>query len=63
MSAVSIDIYLCSGCGGCVDLCPTFFCISPLTGKAELIDPDQPVTDCCREAALFCPEQCIVINV
>ena len=54
MGGIDIDSYLCSGCATCVVLCPEVFRLSPITGKAELIDPDQPVTDPVREAS-SCP--------
>ena len=61
MGGIDIDSYLCSGCATCVVLCPEVFRLSPITGKAELIDPDQPVTDPVREAAAYCPEHCILL--
>ena len=61
MGGIDIDSYLCSGCATCVVLCPEVFRLSPITGKAELIDPDQPVTDAVREAAAICPEHCILL--
>ena len=61
MAGIDIDTYLCSGCATCVVLCPEAFRLSPITGKAELIDPDQPVTDAVREAAAYCPEHCILL--
>jgi ferredoxin len=61
MGGIDIDSYLCSGCATCVVLCPGVFRLSPITGKAELIDPDQPVTEAVREAAAYCPEHCILL--
>ena len=61
MGGIDIDSYLCSGCATCVVICPEVFRLSPITGKAELIDPDQPVTDAVREAAAYCPEHCILL--
>ena len=61
MGGIDIDSYLCSGCATCVVLCPEVFRLSPITGKAELINPDQPVTDAVREAAAYCPEHCILL--
>jgi ferredoxin len=37
------------------------FVLNPLTEKAELISPDQEVTDSVRQAAAFCPEKCILL--
>ena len=42
-------------------LCPEVFRLSPITGKAELVDPDQAVTERVREAAVYCPERCILL--
>ena len=61
MAGIDIDTYLCSGCATCVVLCPEAFRLSPITGKAELIDPDQAVTERVREAAVYCPERCILL--
>ena len=61
MGGIDIDSYLCSGCATCVVLCPEVFRLSPITGKAELIDPDQPATEAVREAAAYCPEHCILL--
>ena len=61
MGGIDIDSYLCSGCATCVVLCHEVFRLSPITGKAELIDPDQPVTEAVREAAAYCPEHCILL--
>jgi len=62
MSALSIDSYRCNGCGTCCAMCPDVFALNPLTGKAELIDPDQEVTEAIRQAAAFCPEKCILFS-
>ena len=61
MGGIDIDSYLCSGCATCVVLCPEVFRLSPITGKAELIDPDQRVTEAVREAAANCQEHCILL--
>ena len=61
MAGIDIDTYLCSGCATCVVLCPEAFRLSPITGKAELVDPDQAVTERVREAAVYCPERCILL--
>ena len=42
-------------------MCPDVFVLNPLTEKAELISPDQEVTDPVRLAAAYCPEKCIII--
>jgi len=61
MTAIIIDSYRCSGCATCCEMCPDVFLLDPLTGKAELIDPDQKVTEALRQAAAFCPEKCILL--
>ena len=61
MAGIDIDTYLCSGCATCVVLCPEAFRLSAITGKAELVDPDQAVTERVREAAVYCPERCILL--
>ncbi|WP_028585913.1 ferredoxin [Desulfogranum mediterraneum] len=61
MSTIIIDSYLCNACQTCIEMCPDVFELSELTGKAELIDPDQEVTAAIRQAAAFCPEKCIEI--
>ena len=61
MTAITIDSYRCSGCATCCELCPEVFVLSPLTGKAELLDPDQRVDAVIRQAAAFYPEKCILI--
>ena len=61
MSAIIIDSYRCSGCATCCEMCPDVFLLNPLTGKADLIDSDQKLTEAIRQAAAFCPEKCILI--
>lgn len=62
MSTITIDSYRCNGCATCTELCPEVFVISALTGKAELLTPDQEITEAIRQAAAFCPEKCIIIE-
>ncbi|WP_448874070.1 ferredoxin [Desulfobulbus propionicus] len=62
MISITIDSYRCSGCGTCCVMCPDVFTLNPLTGKAELIDPDQRPDEAIRQAAAFCPEKCILIE-
>ena len=61
MSTLLIDSYRCSGCATCCEMCPEVFVLNPLTGKAELLHPDQQVTEEIRQAAAYCPEKCILI--
>lgn len=60
--AIQIDTYRCSGCATCTAICPDVFVFNPLTGKAELLNPDQVITDAIRQAAAFCPEKCIILT-
>lgn len=62
MLALFIDSYRCNGCATCCELCPDVFALNPITGKAELINPDQVVTEAVRQAAAFCPEKCILLS-
>lgn len=62
MSKIFVDTYRCSACMTCIEMCPDVFYLSELTGKAELIDPDQEITEAVREAAAYCPEKCIEID-
>lgn len=62
VSSIFIDTYLCNGCATCVEMCPDVFRLNELTDRAELINPDQEVTEAIREAAAYCPEKCIEIE-
>ena len=42
-------------------LWPEVFALSPLTGNAELLDPDQLLDVVIRQAAAFYLEKCILI--
>lgn len=42
-------------------LWPEVIALSPLTGKAELLDPDQRVDAVIPQVAAFYPEKCILI--
>ena len=42
-------------------LWPEVFALSPLTGNAELLDPDQLLDAVIRQAAAFYLEKCILI--
>ncbi len=46
----------------CVEMCPDVFQLNEHTGKVELINPDQEVTEAIRQAAAYCPEKCIEIE-
>jgi ferredoxin len=61
MKQISIDAYLCNGCGTCIEMCPEVFHLDESTGKAALVVPDPDITDEILQAAAFCPEKCIDI--
>lgn len=55
----AIDLWLCSRCGGCIEIAPEVFRLNSETGAIEVIDlPDYPV-DKVDEAIMYCPEDCI----
>ena len=58
---ITIDTYLCSGCGACVEICPEVFRIDDLTEKAALVSLEPEITEEVYKAAAFCPEKCIEI--
>jgi ferredoxin len=62
MSIIHIDTYRCSGCATCTTMCPDVFVLNPLTEKAELINPNQELSEAIRQAAAFCPEKCIILT-
>ena len=62
MKHITIDSYLCNGCGGCVELCPEIFRLSEMTGKAELVTYEPQITDDVYQAVNLCPEKCIEIE-
>ena len=62
MSEITIDTYLCSNCGTCVEMCPDVFRLDKITRKAALVAEPSEITDAIRQAAAFCPEKCIEIK-
>ncbi|ADW18857.1 hypothetical protein Despr_2722 [Desulfobulbus propionicus DSM 2032] len=62
MPALAIDSYRCNGCGSCCEMCPEVFGLTPLTSRAQLLNPDQEVTEDVRRAAAFCPKKCILVS-
>lgn len=61
MSEITIDTWLCSGCGTCVALCPTIFRMNSDGEKAELVEIDPEINEEILKSAAFCPEKCIYI--
>lgn len=58
---ITIDTYLCNGCGTCIEMCPEVFRLDETTGKAALVSAEPVVTDDVYQAAAYCPEKCIFI--
>jgi NAD-dependent dihydropyrimidine dehydrogenase PreA subunit len=52
----TVDLHRCTGCGLCVELCPTH-AVELLAGKAVIVRPD----DCtfCDICESYCPEEAI----
>ena len=59
---ITIDTYLCNGCGACVEICPDVFRLDELTEKAALVSLEPEITEDVYKAAAFCPEKCIEIK-
>jgi ferredoxin len=59
---VVIDTFECTGCGGCVDLCPEVFGFREQDEKAYVIRPDAVTLDCVKEIIVLCPPKCISIE-
>lgn len=49
----------CIGCESCVELCPEVFAMDPVSGHAEVNDPDSTLP-CVDEAMDACPTEAIV---
>ena len=62
MNTILIDSYLCNGCATCVEICPTFFCLDDVSGKAQLVSPEPEITTAVSQAAAYCPKKCIEIR-
>jgi ferredoxin len=58
----SIDNELCTGCGLCVDSCPSVFEMSDdkAVVKADTVPDDS--AECAREAASNCPVEAIKVT-
>ena len=62
MKHITIDTYLCNGCGACVEMCPEVFGLDEITEKAVLVTLEPIITDAVYQAAAYCPEKCIEIE-
>jgi ferredoxin len=62
MKHITIDTYLCNGCGACVEMCPEVFGLDEVTEKAALVTLEPIITDAVYQAAAYCPEKCIEIE-
>lgn len=56
---VVLDQGYCTGCGGCVELCPEVFAMDELTEKAGVILSEGGDKKCIEEAMAMCPGDCI----
>jgi ferredoxin len=59
---VVIDTFACTGCGGCVELCPEVFGFREEDGRAHVIRPEAIDSDCVKEVMVLCPTKCILIE-
>ncbi len=57
-----VDTYLCDGCGLCEQTCPELFAVNEHQARVRH-DPVLPKLDeSCRQAAIACPNQAIVVD-
>lgn len=59
---ITIDTYLCNGCGSCAELCPAVFRMDEYSGRAEALAETAPMSDELYQAASFCPCHCIELT-
>ena len=59
MKVPFIDLGLCSGCEGCVAVCPQVFRRNRETGYMEVKNLEKYPKECVDEAIKNCPEDCI----
>lgn len=57
--SVTIDLGDCTGCEGCVEICPEAFGIDEATGKVTVINAEGAPEELMEEAMAICPGQCI----
>ena len=55
----SIDLGLCSCCGGCIEIAPQVFRYNQATGLMEVIERSEYPIDLVDEVIKNCPEDCI----
>ena len=53
-----IDEKACTGCGGCVEVCPEVFRLND-AGYVEVVQLDEYPEADVNDAIMFCPEDCI----
>lgn len=57
----SINVEKCTGCGICMNLCPTdTYRIDPVTNKAYIAYPEDCIT--CYVCEMSCPTQAIYVH-
>ncbi|MBU0673430.1 MAG: ferredoxin [Proteobacteria bacterium] len=59
---IIIDTFVCTGCLGCVEICPEVFGFRTEDEKAYVIKPTAIDLDCVNEIIPLCPAQCITIE-
>jgi ferredoxin len=56
---VSIDLGDCTGCEGCIEICPEAFRLNEITGKVEVSQSESCPEDLIEQVMSLCPGQCI----
>lgn len=57
-----VDLALCNGCGGCIDVAPEIFRWNDAFGFLEVVDLDCYDVDLVEEAIRNCPKNAIKIT-
>ena len=66
MTIPKIDLDICTGCGDCVELCPSGI-VALVNGKATIVNPEgcDYCADCetfCSAGAMRCPFEIILVT-
>ena len=66
MPRPEVNIEICTGCGDCVDFCPTG-AVAIVNGKAAVVNPDacNYCTECetiCPSGAIRCPFEIVLVK-